>query len=129
MDKHINVNYIDRSATVQVSNEVNGVTLVAEPTVTSADWDWYLWLDQIDYAVWKPSIEGGHLEIVDQDGTVRWKINTDGIKENSVSFGHSGIRVGQNGYLVAAVSGSPQKQASVSISVKAHTTRHSHNFG
>lgn len=129
MDKHFGSTYLDRSTVAQVSNDENGITLVAEPLSTDADYNWWLFLDEINYAVWDPSVEGGTFEIVDQDGTVRWKINTDSVKENTVSFGIDGIRVGQNGYLVASVANSPIKQASISISIKAHRTRRKEFYG
>lgn len=129
MVKHITANYLDRSASVIVTNDDNGKILVAEPISTAVDYEWWLWLDELSYAVFEPSVEGGTLEIIDQDGDARWTINTDSIKEGTVEFGHDGLRIGQNGYLTASVANSPVKQASVSLSIKAHATRRKEYYG
>ena len=123
--------FYDKSAVAYVSNEDNGKTLVAEPASTEPDRDFYLWLESVSYAVSEPSVADGVCEIIDQDGTVRWRINTDGIKEDTVIIGREGrgIRIGQNGYLNASVSGSSGNQASVSISVKARSTRRKEDYG
>jgi hypothetical protein len=120
-------NHLKRTAQAQVSNDDASAELIAKPTSSNTDYNFWLWLEEINYAVWKPSQEGGHLEIIDASGDVVWKINTDGVKEGKVNFG--GLRIGQNDSLEAVVSGSPNFQASCSVSVKAYTTRRKEYYG
>lgn len=81
----------------------------------------YLYLEELNYSVYKAAVGGdGILEIKDTNGIVKWAINVDGVKEDTISFGGEGVLIGENVGLQAIVSGAGTVQASVSVGFKGH---------
>jgi hypothetical protein len=101
-----------------VTNEAASLELVASlGSVT------YLYIEKLDISVFKAATGGGgEIIIKDTDGGVVWRINADGVKDMSLSWGDNGLRVGPGVGLQAVTANAGGEQAEASVSVAGHTS-------
>jgi hypothetical protein len=75
----------------------------------------YLYMEKLVVSVYDPSEGGGQLELKDSTGDVKWRTNTDGMKDLNLDFPEPGFYLGRNTGIKAVVSGSQGNQAGVSV--------------
>ena len=109
------------TANLIVDNETASQDLITEPAALNTGGT-YLFIDKLFVSVTQPSHGGGILELKDSVGDVKWRTNTDGVKDLALDFGGPGLFIGQNTGIKAVLSGSVGEQASVSIVSICHTT-------
>lgn len=107
------------SATVIVDNDNASKDLVTEPAPLNTGGN-HLYMERLMVSVYEPSQGNGILELRDSSGNVKWRTNTDGVKDLNLNFGEQGLYIGQNTGLKAVVSSSSSEQASVSVIFMGH---------
>ena len=100
--------------TVIVDNETGMQPVIAESS------GYYQYAKRIDYAVFEPSVENGIMEIRNTNGDVLWTVNTDGVQVHHLEWGDTGYEVATGDELQVLVSGSVERQASVSVKVSGY---------
>jgi hypothetical protein len=102
----------------EVSNSNGSNTIVPAPGTGM-----YVYIEKMTISVFRAAIGGGGIvRIQDTDGGVIWTMNADGVKDVILSFGQTGLRLGENKGIQAVVADSQGEQASASISVVGHTS-------
>lgn len=111
------------TASVIVDNDYASRDLVTEPDQVNTGGQ-YLYMEKLMVSIVEPSHGNGVLELRDSRGLVKWRTNTDGVKDLNLNFGRIGMYMGQNTGLKAVVSGSGGEQANVSVMFMGYRSKH-----
>ncbi len=93
----------------------------AEATlITTNDKSLFSYIERFHFSVYDAADgEGGVLELLDENGTVLWRTNVDGIKDVPLDFGEYGMKVGKISSIHALVTGA-NTQAKIWIGITGH---------